>query len=455
MSTSSTTELSEDETPRRKQFDDFDFFDSDTDKKEQRSSQNTSSQDVLHGTKPSEPARKPLFVVRNNRKPQKTYVSSSEINLKPMRGDDQELKPDTRETLTVHVPIPQQREETDSTSSDSVFDVSPLPTPSTTPRPDSTSQKSRKKQPVDRGTPEQGDKKSHEESKEKTTQKPHSRVSNGEALSIEDLLYSSDSSPDSSDARSDNMQRKKAVQRKKRSKYEGVLQRTEASSRLHRRRLLDAAAENSMDLSQLLEVVLEMEHDRKTQKNFSGGRMSKNMLPPPIKGFSKKNMSFTNEQVHNIDRENQRLMRRLAQLNSRQRPSSASSVRSAASSCRSGASTKRSSRRPTTAGSAQYGLPPSHGPRTYHSAVNRVRDQQRIERENLALLKRLQQTKSSSSLRRDNLLRDYERQTGRIVETRPPSRRKQRSGFGRRTDYEANATDRNYYGSKPAWQDSW
>lgn len=90
---------------------------------------------------------------------------------------------------------------------------------------------------------------------------------------------------------------------------------------------------------------------------------------------------------------------------------------------------------------------PSQGPRLYHSATNRIRDQQRIERENLAILKRLQQTRASNALRRDTLLQDYEQKTGKAVDTTRPVR--QRNVRGNR--YTVQVQHR----GKPAWQDSW
>ncbi len=76
-------------------------------------------------------------------------------------------------------------------------------------------------------------------------------------------------------------------------------------------------------------------------------------------GSSRKNFSFTNEEVKQIDRENQRLLRELSQ-------SSAHSHKG------SSACSRNSSRR----GSA----PPI---RLYHSALNRQREQERIQKENL------------------------------------------------------------------------
>lgn len=80
---------------------------------------------------------------------------------------------------------------------------------------------------------------------------------------------------------------------------------------------------------------------------------------PGSVGGSRKNYSFTNEEVRKIDRENQRLLRELS--------------RSSACS-RSGSSTFSST------SSRKNNSPPI---RLYHSAVNRQKEQERIQKDNL------------------------------------------------------------------------
>uniref|UniRef100_A0A8C9VII8 Cilia- and flagella-associated protein 97 n=1 Tax=Scleropages formosus TaxID=113540 RepID=A0A8C9VII8_SCLFO len=106
----------------------------------------------------------------------------------------------------------------------------------------------------------------------------------------------------------------------------------------------------------------------------------------------RKNYSFSNEEVRRIDRENQRLLRELSRPASR--PKSMSGRGSG-----SGSVCSSSLRKP--------GSPPV---RLYHSALNRQREQQRIERENLALLKRLESVKPTAGMRRTEQLADYQRQ---------------------------------------------
>ncbi|KAF6036234.1 CFAP97 [Bugula neritina] len=109
------------------------------------------------------------------------------------------------------------------------------------------------------------------------------------------------------------------------------------------------------------------------------------------------NYTFTSERARTIDQENQRLLNNiLAQRASRSRkdgrPSSATS---------SGTAQKPKSKAKPAAN------PPM---RVTPFSVNRMREQQRIERENLALLKRLNKVKPSADVSRDKALTDYQRQ---------------------------------------------
>uniref|UniRef100_G3Q0S0 Cilia- and flagella-associated protein 97 n=1 Tax=Gasterosteus aculeatus aculeatus TaxID=481459 RepID=G3Q0S0_GASAC len=88
---------------------------------------------------------------------------------------------------------------------------------------------------------------------------------------------------------------------------------------------------------------------------------------------NRKNYSFTNDEVQRIDRENQRLLRELSRQ-ARKLPVASKLPRSCLS----------------------------------HSALNRQREQQRIERENLAFLKRLESVKPTPGLKRAEQLMDYQ-----------------------------------------------
>uniref|UniRef100_A0A8C3JA15 Cilia- and flagella-associated protein 97 n=1 Tax=Calidris pygmaea TaxID=425635 RepID=A0A8C3JA15_9CHAR len=115
----------------------------------------------------------------------------------------------------------------------------------------------------------------------------------------------------------------------------------------------------------------------------------------PSKG-TRKNYSFSNDEVRRIDRENQRLLKELS----------------------------RQSAKPRRTTLKKSAGPP---PRLYHTALNRQKEQQRIERENLAFLKRLEAVKPTPGMRRSEQLMDYQRQMSYLSSS--PSVRRGRSAF--------------------------
>ncbi|XP_012859753.1 cilia- and flagella-associated protein 97 [Echinops telfairi] len=139
---------------------------------------------------------------------------------------------------------------------------------------------------------------------------------------------------------------------------------------------------DTMDLNHLLKAFLQL--DKK-------GPQRHHMDPPPV--APRKNYSFTREEVRQIDLENQRLLKELSRQ--AEKPGSKSTI------------PKRSA---------------GHPPKLYHSALNRQRDQQRIERENLALLKRLEAVKPTVGMKRSEQLMDYHRNMG-YLSSSPVSRR--------------------------------
>ncbi|XP_069833836.1 cilia- and flagella-associated protein 97 [Dendropsophus ebraccatus] len=137
------------------------------------------------------------------------------------------------------------------------------------------------------------------------------------------------------------------------------------------------ALQDAMDLNQLLKAFMHL--DKKDQERFSLDHPS--VIP-------KKNYSFTNEEVRQIDRENQRLLKELSRQATKSKGKSLTP--------------KRLNTTPT---------------RLYHSALNRQKEQQRIERENLALLKRLESVKPTVGMTRSEQLMDYQRQAGYLSST--------------------------------------
>ncbi|XP_063776819.1 cilia- and flagella-associated protein 97 isoform X2 [Pseudophryne corroboree] len=134
--------------------------------------------------------------------------------------------------------------------------------------------------------------------------------------------------------------------------------------------------QDAMDLNQLLKAFMHL--DKTEQKSLS-------LEHPPSR--HKKNYSFTNDEVRYIDRENQRLLKEL----SRQSKPKSQSI-----------TPKKLNPTPS---------------RLYHSALNRQREQQRIERENLALLKRLESVKPTVGMTRSEQFMDYQRQAGYLSST--------------------------------------
>ncbi|XP_063332273.1 cilia- and flagella-associated protein 97 isoform X2 [Pelmatolapia mariae] len=134
---------------------------------------------------------------------------------------------------------------------------------------------------------------------------------------------------------------------------------------------------------------LESQLGRKLVFHYPGGR-------------NRKNYSFSNEEVRRIDLENQRLLRELSRLSPGPRSGSAPVKKS-------------------------HGASNSPRIRLTHSAVNRQREQQRIERENLAFLKRLESVKPTPGLRRSEQLAEYQRQAGYLGGSSFPICKKDRS----------------------------
>ncbi|XP_061439791.1 cilia- and flagella-associated protein 97 isoform X2 [Rhineura floridana] len=142
--------------------------------------------------------------------------------------------------------------------------------------------------------------------------------------------------------------------------------------------------QEAVDLNHLLKAFLQLE--KKEQQKL--------VLDQSSIG-SRKNYSFTNEEVRQIDRENQRLLKELTKHSAKPRSKSASIKK-----------------------------PSGPTPKMYHSAINRQREQQRIDRENLAFLKRLEAVKPTVGMRRSEQLMDYQRQMNYLSSAPTPRRGK-------------------------------
>ncbi|XP_070554164.1 cilia- and flagella-associated protein 97-like [Ptychodera flava] len=134
------------------------------------------------------------------------------------------------------------------------------------------------------------------------------------------------------------------------------------------------------DLSLLLRAVLELdETSKQTLRRGISESSAKKVLfkQPRTNPQHRKNLSFSNDRVKQIDSENQRLLRNILQ-NTKPRPKK-----------------KRVERQQPMVLS--------------HAALNRAREQRRIERENFEMLKRIEAQRATSYLQRDALLREHDR----------------------------------------------
>uniref|UniRef100_A0A8C5RKZ2 Cilia- and flagella-associated protein 97 n=1 Tax=Laticauda laticaudata TaxID=8630 RepID=A0A8C5RKZ2_LATLA len=147
---------------------------------------------------------------------------------------------------------------------------------------------------------------------------------------------------------------------------------------------LQKVLHEAMDLNNLLKAFLQLE--KKDQQELALNQSSLG---------SRKNYSFTNDEVRQIDRENQRLLKELTKHSTKPRNKSASMKK-----------------------------PSGSAPKMYHSAINRQKEQQRIDRENLAFLKRLEAVKPTTGMKRSEQLTDYQRQMGYFRTAGTPRRGK-------------------------------
>ncbi|XP_067944366.1 cilia- and flagella-associated protein 97-like [Watersipora subatra] len=157
-----------------------------------------------------------------------------------------------------------------------------------------------------------------------------------------------------------------------------------------------SADSDRMSLEVLLSALLEADQNASESTQRKNVRIKVPEQPSHRASSQKANYTFTTDRSRLIDMENQRLLNSiLAQRSgvSQQRTGPVNS----AESMQTGAKPK--SRRRVS--------PPR---RVTNSTVNRSREQQRIERENLALLHRLNQIKPSAEISRNKCLGDYERQ---------------------------------------------
>lgn len=234
--------------------------------------------------------------------------------------------------------------------------------------------------------------------------------------------------------------------------------------------------EDSVDLNHLLKMILDLEekgvnvkekyNEQQKVRNKQFGQQQNNQQRQTnsARQNRKKNMSFSNLQAREIERENNRLFKEITSKRRPQsgsRPGSAMSVRSRQStkSTRSNMSFRSSSSTMSTRSTRSLASTPGP-PKLYHSAVNRINNQRQIERENMKILKRLQEAKPTSSLQRVNQLRDYQRQTRYMGSAPTPSSGNTRRKYHREqvvvnNQLDIGADESRFRQIRPAWQDVW
>jgi len=158
----------------------------------------------------------------------------------------------------------------------------------------------------------------------------------------------------------------------------------------HRERLLYNTGKSSKDINQLLEAVLVLDEKGKKRERSQ----NPNPFPSQAVGSARRRQNFKDlERQKEIQKENDRLLKELTRQ--RRRPTSAVSVTSG----RSRISNVSTSSKYSTASAMELRRTSnckfSPVARNYHSKINRERESRRIDNENLALLRRLQNVKPS------------------------------------------------------------
>ena len=120
-------------------------------------------------------------------------------------------------------------------------------------------------------------------------------------------------------------------------------------------RLMEAD-KDTLNLDLLMQAIMEMEEDRSHthKKIVRQGVVSQSVQNPT--SLNRRNMSFSNDRVKEIDKENQRLMRNILKY----------------------ATEVKKQKKPSASGKKSTPVVANHAP----SAVNRTREQKRIEQEN-------------------------------------------------------------------------
>lgn len=128
-----------------------------------------------------------------------------------------------------------------------------------------------------------------------------------------------------------------------------------------------------------MKAILELDRERHGRPTTSSPGSVSSKRSVSSERQSKKNFSFDSQRCQQIEKENRRLLDSLLGHSVRRRASTGTIL--------------------------------TAPPRPYHSTINRIRQQRKIEEENLQILKRLERIRPTPNMSRDQQLRDYRRQT--------------------------------------------
>ncbi|XP_071787205.1 uncharacterized protein [Asterias amurensis] len=185
-------------------------------------------------------------------------------------------------------------------------------------------------------------------------------------------------------------QNKKRNRKKESVRFAAVAPNNGSTSQ--RDKELDAT--EARELSRLLRAVLQLEetpnhsqmnsyHRSPTKQRPSSAKRAPTSTSTAAMPHQRVNLSFSNDKVRQIDRENQRLLQKIL-------------------------------RRPKSAVTAPRLAPPARkqgdqSRMTSHSAIRRQREQRKIEAENRKILERIESAHASSAMQRTSLLHDHDR----------------------------------------------
>ena len=166
--------------------------------------------------------------------------------------------------------------------------------------------------------------------------------------------------------------------------------------------------EEQLNVELIMKAILELDRERQGRPLASTPGSTSSKRSVSSERQRKRNYSFDSQRCLQIETENRRLLDSLLGQSGRRR--------------------------------ASVGPSMAAPPRPYHSTINRIREQRRIEEENLQILRRLEKIRPTPNMSRDKQLRDYQRQTNYGV-VLPGASKTRRKKTERSALPESEATD--------------